>query len=65
MVLFIVVCLVFNSVYLHAAKERHHEYNVYTATWVVDITQGDKTMADIIAKKYGFFNLGEVKLAYM
>ena len=32
----------------------------YTASWAVEITAGGAKMADLIAKRNGFTNLGEV-----
>lgn len=35
----------------------------YTANWAVEITEGGDEMADKIASKYGFHNLGKVRAA--
>ena len=54
-------------------KRRRHDYSyavrdestppsaVYTTSWAVEITQGGEKMADYIARRYGFHNLGKVK----
>ena len=34
---------------------------VYTASWAVEITEGGKKMADAIARRHGFINLGNVR----
>ena len=34
----------------------------YTADWVVKITEGGKEMADEMATKYGFKNLGKLQV---
>lgn len=32
----------------------------YTASWAIEITEGGAKMADVIARRNGFTNLGEV-----
>lgn len=44
-------------------KNVHHiepEEKRYTAAWAVEITEGGDSMADEMAAKYGFKNLGKV-----
>ena len=46
--------------YSHAVREECELSAVYTASWAVEITQGGDKMADHIARRYGFRNLGKV-----
>ena len=39
---------------------RHPAADVYTASWAVEIVEGGKEMADIIASRYGFINRGSL-----
>lgn len=34
----------------------------YTASWAVEIAEGGDKMADVIARRYGFRNLGKVRI---
>ena len=44
----------------HAVRDESELSAVYTASWAVEITQGGDKMADYIARRYGFHNLGKV-----
>ena len=46
--------------YSHAVRGESELSAVYTASWAVEITQGGDKMADRIARRYGFRNLGKV-----
>ena len=46
--------------YSHAVRDESELSAVYTASWAVEITQGGDKMADYIARRYGFRNLGKV-----
>ena len=35
---------------------------IYTTSWAVNIVEGGKKMADAVAKRYGFNNLGDVRV---
>lgn len=37
---------------------------IYTTSWAVEITEGGQLMADSIADKYGFKNLGRVPVHF-
>ena len=54
------------NVYIEAAKRNEKENNqqddTYTTSWVVEITNGGKQMADAVADEYGFKNLGKLKV---
>ena len=58
------ICL--TNVYIEAAKRNEKENNqqddTYTTSWVVEITNGGKQMADVVADEYGFKNLGKLKV---
>ena len=49
---------------LPGASEDPHNQRVprafYTPSWAVEITKGGKKMADLVARRNGFTNLGEV-----
>ena len=59
-------CAEEGSVYIEAAKRNEKENNqqddTYTTSWVVEITNGGKQMADAVADEYGFKNLGKLKV---
>ena len=40
---------------------RQQAADVYTASWAVEIVDGGKEMADLIASRYGYINLGTLK----
>ena len=42
------------------SKRENTEQTVYTPSWAVEIVEGGDIMADIIADRYGFNNLGNV-----
>ena len=44
---------------LHDMQENRHG-DIYTASWAVEITDGGKKMADVVAQQNGFINLGKV-----
>ena len=45
----------------HALRDYNSERRaVYTASWAVEITQGGEKMAEHVAERYGFNNLGKV-----
>ena len=45
-----------------ATREEETNQRVrYTATWAVEIAEGGDKMADVIARRYGFRNLGKVR----
>ena len=46
------------DLYLHRVEERESER--YTSSWAVEIVEGGDKMADKIASKHGFRNLGRV-----
>ena len=63
--------LVFIGLFLHTvAKQKENSYIVeqqsskpnvtYTASWAVEITEGGEQMADTVAHRHGFRNLGKV-----
>ena len=43
-----------------AARRSSSQQAYYTASWAVEITAGGTKMADLIAERNGFTNLGEV-----
>ena len=65
----IVVSLIF-TYYVESRREEdvgiiQQNNDVYTASWVVEIMEGGKYMADNIAHKHGFINLGQLKVRYI
>lgn len=44
------------------AEEETNQRVRYTATWAVEIAEGGDKMADVIARRYGFTNLGKVRI---
>ena len=48
--------------YSYAVRDESELSVVYTASWAVEITQGGDKMANYIARRYGFQNLGKVVL---
>ena len=53
---------------IESRNDTQHKNNqsgdIYTNTWVVEITEGGKEMADMIAEQYGFINLGKLEVDY-
>ena len=43
----------------------NYDSEIYTASWVVEITEGGKQIADSIADQFGFKNLGRLKVKDM
>ena len=42
-------------------RERERRQRVrYTASWAVEITEGGEKMADLVARRHGYRNLGKV-----
>ena len=42
-------------------KDETDQRSKYTASWAVEITEGGEKMAERIAQRYGFSNLGKVR----
>ena len=60
-----VACLVASVNCSQAKKEKNYavdeqQRDIYTASWAVEITEGGKKMADVIANRHGFINVGKV-----
>ena len=51
--------------YSYAVRDESESSSVYTASWAVEITQGGDEMADNIARRYGFRNLGKVPILHL
>ena len=45
----------------YAIRKDEDTQEIYTASWAVQITEGGDKMADKIAMKYGFQNIGRVR----
>ena len=46
---------------VHASRKNAYvSSEIYTTSWAVEITEGGQVMADKIADKYGFKNLGRI-----
>ena len=55
-----------NGLHYTRAKRNDREHDTaekrYTSTWAVEITEGGDNMADETATRYGFKNLGKVRV---
>ena len=45
---------------VYGVKRDETKQEIYTASWAVEIVEGGDKMADTIASRYGFQNIGEV-----
>lgn len=46
---------------LYAVQGDAAKQDIYTASWAVEIMEGGDKMADMIASRYGFQNIGKVQ----
>ena len=42
--------------------ETQQDHDIYTSSWVVEVMDGRERMVDAMADKYGFKNLGKLKV---
>ena len=45
---------------VYEVKRNETKQEIYTASWAVEIVEGGDKMADTIASRYGFQNIGKV-----
>ena len=45
---------------VYAVKRDETKQEIYTASWAVEVVEGGDKMADTIASRYGFQNIGKV-----